>query len=223
MSFFRNSGPEVLARFRAGDQRLLKDVYSYYADAVSLAVAATLRRHITSLRGDWTQFRAEVPDLVQEVFLRAFSSQARRRFDADRLYGPYLKRIARNLVVDVLRQQRAKSSRQRSSDFGEPFLAHQEDVFREESERLTTNYYLSQLPVELRQLHEIINLKGLSERQAAAELGVGRQVVRTLKSKLTTRLRASLGPDGAHVNEVPGARQVSQYHRYDLSQSDDTS
>ena len=48
---------------------------------------------------------SDLPDLVQEVFTRAFEPKTRRRFDGERPYGPYLGRIAHNVVVDYFRRK----------------------------------------------------------------------------------------------------------------------
>jgi RNA polymerase sigma-70 factor, ECF subfamily len=46
---------------------------------------------------------ANVEDLVQDSFMRAFSPPARAAYDGIRDYGPYLLTIVRNTVADALR------------------------------------------------------------------------------------------------------------------------
>jgi DNA-directed RNA polymerase specialized sigma24 family protein len=48
------------------------------------------------------------------------------------------------------------------------------------------------LSPELKKVHEAMYVQGLSQREAAAALGLGRQVVRTLESRLREGLRAAL-------------------------------
>ena len=45
----------------------------------------------------------DLADLVQEVFMRAFSREGRQAYDGLRDYGPYLFAIARNVLVDWAR------------------------------------------------------------------------------------------------------------------------
>jgi DNA-directed RNA polymerase specialized sigma24 family protein len=47
-----------------------------------------------------------IADLVQEVFVRAFSTDARHAYDGRREYGHYLAAIARNCFIDLLRARR---------------------------------------------------------------------------------------------------------------------
>jgi DNA-directed RNA polymerase specialized sigma24 family protein len=44
------------------------------------------------------------PDLVQEVFIRAFSGRVRECFDGIRDFRPYLNTIARNCFLDTVRK-----------------------------------------------------------------------------------------------------------------------
>src|SRR4029079_6226029 len=46
------------------------------------------------------ELAAVLPDVVQEVFVKAFAPEARRRFDASRPFEPYLAQIARNVAID---------------------------------------------------------------------------------------------------------------------------
>jgi RNA polymerase sigma factor (sigma-70 family) len=138
----------------------------------------------------------ELPDVVQEVFIRAFEPNTRRRFDGRRLYAPYLSQITRNVVVDHLR----KKSRQNAVevellvdeialDRANPQSA---DDFDDWKTRCLVDRYVAQLPWELRRVHEALHVQGLSQREAALVLGVGRQVVRTLESRLCIALRLAL-------------------------------
>lgn len=47
----------------------------------------------------------DVQDLLQETFSRAFRDAARARYDGTRPYGPYLRQIARNCVVNLSRSR----------------------------------------------------------------------------------------------------------------------
>ena len=47
----------------------------------------------------------EVMDVVQEVFLKAFIESARLQYDGLRPYGPLLRQITRNLLIDRARRR----------------------------------------------------------------------------------------------------------------------
>ncbi len=48
---------------------------------------------------------SELEDLIQEVFVRAFSEKGRLAYDGLRDYEPYICTIARNLLIDRARKQ----------------------------------------------------------------------------------------------------------------------
>src|SRR5258708_18296289 len=101
MSYFAKISPEcawslptdaaVLVAFREGRPDALERVYREHEQAV----AAHLRKlaHASGRRA-FSQSSA-LADLVQEVFVRAFSPEARSSYDGIRDYLPYLLAIAR--------------------------------------------------------------------------------------------------------------------------------
>src|SRR5262249_5285782 len=113
---------------------------------------------------------------------RAFAPQARRAFDGSRPFGPYLTQIARNVVVDHWRLTR----RQVPLDLN-PLLEQlslEADSQRRDAEgwadqRTVTavERYLASLDPDLRRVHDALYVRGLSQREAAAALGLGRQAV----------------------------------------------
>ena len=56
---------------------------------------------------------------------------------------------------------------------------------------------VASLPSDLRRVHDAIYVEGLSQRQAAAALGLGRQTVRTYDARLRHVLRCELTAAGA--------------------------
>jgi RNA polymerase sigma-70 factor, ECF subfamily len=205
VTFFSRGDADLLQRFRDGETKALEAVYRAYIDSVARAVAGALRRYVgEGWQGGWREVATEVPDLVQEVFTRAFEPAARRRFDGVREYGPYLARIAHNVVVDYLRRRQRQVVRDpgllvewlhlATLDRGEPF--------GDLETMALVSQYVARLPADLRRIHEAMYVEGLSQREAASALGLGRQVVRTLESRLREGLRRALG-EGGH-QEAPG-------------------
>jgi DNA-directed RNA polymerase specialized sigma24 family protein len=95
----------LLDAFRRGDRGALTTVYFHYVDEVAAIV-----RHGFSIPDTGAQVRGIADestqrDVVQEVFARAFAPRARDAYDGVRPYGPYLKRIARNLMIDRARAE----------------------------------------------------------------------------------------------------------------------
>jgi RNA polymerase sigma factor (sigma-70 family) len=183
-----------LERFRNGEPSALADVYRAHVSSVARMVASLLRRHAHKWPAIGQTMAAEVPDLVQESFVRAFEASAREHFDGVRDYGPYVMGIATNVVRGHLR------SRRRSRDVPVDALPeestlvppNQENDFADAQTAAIVMRYLARLPPELRELHELIYVQGLSQREAASALGRGRQTVRTLDARLRNGLRAEL-------------------------------
>jgi RNA polymerase sigma-70 factor (ECF subfamily) len=96
-----------LHRFRDGDRATLGELYRQHVPGV----ASFLRRgfsyssgsRILRFRGYTQPF--ELDNALQETFARAFRPAARQGYDGLRPYRSYLYAIARNVVVDELRQR----------------------------------------------------------------------------------------------------------------------
>jgi RNA polymerase sigma factor (sigma-70 family) len=192
----------VVALFRAGDEETLAGVYRACFDQVRRVAAVVLRACATGSARTHREIGAVLPDVVQEVFVKAFAPEARSRFDASRPFEPYLAQIARNVAIDHWRQmQRYVPSDldeliDRLSLDAEPDGASDNDFADAETVALV-NSYLASLDDDSRRIHEALYVKGLSQRDAAARLGIGRQVVRTKEAKLRRGLRRALARTGS--------------------------
>ena len=97
-----NGWPWALLRgFREGRTEALSEVYRRHADDVTkqlrhgFAFQAAGRHH----RFVGCRSAFELHDALHETFRRAFEPGARERYDGLRPYGPYLRAIARNVVL----------------------------------------------------------------------------------------------------------------------------
>jgi RNA polymerase sigma-70 factor (ECF subfamily) len=195
--------PELLAGFHRGDERALEEVYWAYFPRIEVVArhGSLLLRSGTRVRG--APDSAEVEDLVHETFARAFTDKARKSYDGKRPYGPYLAAIARNLLVDAARRRgRELPTAELPDDLPEevtevPEWAEPETVRAVEA-------YLSELPKELRDVHEQRYVKSCSQEAAATALGLSRQQIRTLEQRLRDGLREHL----KKISSQTGARAV---------------
>jgi len=188
--------PRLLERFRAGDEEALRIVYAGCVDHVTRVAGAVLRACAAGTPRGAGDVAAALADVVQEVFVKAFAPEARQRFDGSRLYEPYLAQIARNAAIDHWRQM----SRYVPSDLEQlierlSFEAASDDSTNAWADRETVaivDRYVAALDDESRRIHDALYVKGLSQREAAAALGLGRQVIRTTEAKLRSGLRREL-------------------------------
>src|ERR671919_469239 len=95
--------PALLEAFRRGEREALARVYRDHVDDVEAFLRARLAR-----AGRLTAW--SLADLVQDVFLRAFANKARASYDGQREYQPYLRALARNLLIDRLRRSVRETS-----------------------------------------------------------------------------------------------------------------
>jgi RNA polymerase sigma-70 factor, ECF subfamily len=194
------SNPNLLDGFRAGKPEALTTVYWEYVRRIEQLLSAGFDLRSQGTRIPGVGGKPDFADLVQEVFARAFSEKGRRGYDGLRNYGPYLYAIARNILIDRSREQRreiavpfakleAAIDTQTEVPDPEPWAVPATMKLVEE--------YLAALPHDLREVHRIRYEEGHSQEQAAEELGVGRQTLRTLEQRLRNGLAAALDHAGA--------------------------
>ncbi len=151
-----------------------------------------LRRYFAARVGD-----AEADDLVQETYLRAAATSAEVSV---RSPGAYLYRLGANVMLDRIRQQRARRARDGDwhdatvtcaaggDDMDDAAPADRTLIARERLRRLSEA--LGELPEAVQRTFRLHKIEGLSHGEVAARLGVSRSLVekhmmRALKHLLT--------------------------------------
>jgi RNA polymerase sigma factor (sigma-70 family) len=188
---------DLLVRFRSGDRDSLAEVYWAYVAKIERVV----RHGCHHVRGSRSAPRAdEVADVVQEVFVRAFSDQARLSYDGLRDYGPFLSAIARRLVIDWARKRPGHVLLE-EPDLERLGEASLEGVppWTDERRLGVVDSYLASLPSDLASVHRLRYVERLSQEEAGAVLGLSRQQLRTCENRLRAGLlrelvRAGLWP-----------------------------
>jgi RNA polymerase sigma factor (sigma-70 family) len=175
--------------FRDGRRDVLADVYRRHVDEVERVVAQGLLRRGARRRNRGVT-PVEVPDLVQEVFARAFRDSARRSFDSRRRYSPFLATIARNLVIDWMRRRRVELAL--PEDIADPRMGEAEVPWTDEALLHIVEGYVATLPERLGRVFEQRYVLGRSQTAAATALGITRQRLRTRENKLRAGLSRAL-------------------------------
>lgn len=189
MSFFLGR-PDRLRGFRAGQREIAEQVYWTYVDRVEGIVRygfhlATSRQRVSGAP------ISEIADIVQEVFARAFSESARLAYDGTRSYAPFLDTIARNVLIDWARR-RGRSVELSVEELESVPEPEPEVAWADEDTMREVRAYLSTLSGDLRSVHEQRNVLGRSQADAATALGITRQRLRTLESRLREGLKRAL-------------------------------
>lgn len=176
----------LLRGFRAGDPEAFTRLYVEYAKEVqsSLARRATVTK-------------ADLADVVQEVFLRVFSARVRAQYDGTRSFRPFLHVIARHVLWDWTRRQKREAStilvagendpRTGARSFDAPDALQFVDA---------VDVYVSTLPEELRTVYVERFLHSRTQQDAARSLGISRQTLRTRERQLVEGLKAALRRSG---------------------------
>jgi RNA polymerase sigma-70 factor (ECF subfamily) len=173
-----------LGAFRRGEREAVELVYREHVGEVERFVRSALYRvHRLSA--------ANLADVVQEIFVKAFSANARTSYDGVRPYSTFLMAVARNAFLDWLRRTRHDVVVDLDSNaIVEPSVA--EAVMFGPELVATATSYVQSLPPALRAVHEKRFVLAESQEQAAQSLGISRQNLRTLERKLVDGLRRAV-------------------------------
>lgn len=175
----REPEPDVVARARRGD-------LDAFEELVRSCQAPIYRFALRMVRD-----RATAEDVTQEAFLRAYRMLP--RFRGESKFTTWLYRIARNAAVDAMRrgahQRRLAERVEPRQDADDPAL------------RLTIAAAVDALPSRLREAFLLIEVVGLTYREAGAVLGVPSG---TLKSRMHAARKALIGmlDEGEAADEV---------------------
>jgi len=205
MPLVRNT-PQLLCDFRAGKPAALEVIYRHYVRGVDIYLRALARSAGNAELGQ----PSSIADLLQEVFIRAFSCNARKAYDGLRDFGPYLNAIARNCFIDALR----RGKKERLLGLNAPAVDLEEMPVSppEQYEPViiaVLESYLRELPGPLRGVYEQRFELGVSQEVACDKLGMSRRSLRTAEEHLRSGLRKALLLAGVWQREMSlGARTL---------------
>ena len=190
---------DLLTAFRAGDRDALQKVYWLYVRAVE-AVVRRLFQQAGSGRSN------DVLDAVQETFIRAFSSAARQSYDGVRDYGPYLNMTARNVALRWLEKHGRESPVEPESLASRLTTANsapEQDLWEDPRILAIVQEYVAGLPEDMRAVHRLRYTLSVPQREAAEQLGMTRQHLRTLEKRIREGLRCRIELDGHTESAAP--------------------
>ncbi len=173
---------ELMTAAQAGDtnayERLLE------------TITPLLRRAVGRRRGFLGQ--EEIEDLVQEVLLSVHAVRA--TYDPDRPFTPWLLAIARNRLADRARHFARTSAHEVIIEDLDVTFAAEETNPRDESpgDRETLRAALQSLPRGQRQAIELLKLKEMSLKEAAAETGMTIGALKVATHRAMAALRRML-------------------------------
>ena len=201
---------KLLHEFREGRPEALRAVYLHYVDHIIslLHSGFTDRSTTTYIRG--VRDPEHERELLQEIFIRAFSQTARNAYDGMRPYKSYLATIAGNIMIDAWRadirdplsgrwreseemlQRSASSTNDDTGADGESVATqlHWRRCLQE------SDAYVAGLDDTSREFVRLRFHEELSQRDVAQRLRITRSKVRTLEQRIRGGLRKHLRQRG---------------------------
>ncbi len=153
-----------------------------------------LRELFPFLRG-FVQLRLADPALTEDAVQSVLISvhRARHTYRAERPFGPWIRAIARNTIVDFARVRARRRSREVDIDAVEHTLAAPAEVPLERA-RLSPELgsALEALPAKQRQAVELLHLECLSVAEAAERVGISKAALKVRAHRGYRALRARL-------------------------------
>lgn len=193
----------LLDAFRRGERGALATLYRHYARPVYslLKNGFSFRSGDAWRRTQGARSEAEVEDLMQETFRRAFEERARLAYDGLRPYRSYLFMIARNLVLDLLRKRTPEFAADLTDDgsdpdFTEPEAKSPEEVATEGQLRGLVQQFRGDLSPEQQQFFDLRFVDEQEQKDVQAALGLSLYRIRTLERQLRKRMLAHLQKHG---------------------------
>ncbi|HSO49086.1 MAG TPA: RNA polymerase sigma factor [Acidimicrobiia bacterium] len=170
--------PEVLQRFRVGDEAAVKAVYDRFGGSVFALSMSILGEH------------GLAADATQQTFIKAW--RAASTYDPERSFAPWIYAIARRTAIDIYRKQiRVVVSDEIEIAVYPPGLETAWEVFEVRSA-------LDRLPDEERQVVKLSHLDGFTHAEISEQLDIPVGTVKSRSHRAHQRLAELL----RHVEEA---------------------
>lgn len=141
----------------------------------------------------------ELENAIVEVFARAFEPRARQVYDGQRPYEHFLMGIARNYLLELMRNREHPAGLEISEELDAALSFDRPDVHQELEDREVTELmrrFRAELGQEEGQLYDLRYVEGLTQMMAAERLGQTRIQLRRREHKLRVRVLEYLKSHG---------------------------
>ena len=163
---------ELLERFARSEPGAISELYREYGGAVFTVALSILHDHDAAA------------DAVQETFIKAHRAAA--TFDPTRRFPPWIYAIARRTAIDMARKTRPHTE---LSDHDVPVPP--EDI-EQAWERFEVRRAVDKLPDDERTVVKLTHLDGLTQSEAAEQLGLPIGTVKSRSSRAYRKLAEML-------------------------------
>lgn len=164
----------ITSRLKQGDLDALKEVYSRHW------------KNIFAIAFSFLKSKEDAEDAVQDIFMRFWQKKEYLNSNAD--YKPYLFRIARNSLVNVIRSSSGKIIGQINNSRHPSSLATQEVVEFNELSRFAREA-IDKLPPKRKLVFDLRRNQGFTKHQIAREMGISITMVEKQLKLANTSIR----------------------------------
>lgn len=178
----------LLQRFRDGDAQAMSEVYREHVAVLTRLLRAAARQGQTfaALRSPM-----ELENVIVEVFSRAFEPRARQVYDGVRPYETFLMGIARNVLLERLRQREEPAGLELLAELDATLAmdapgAH--ELLEDREVEALLRGFRAGLGADEGQLFDLRFVDGLAQVTAAERLGQTRIQLRRREFKLRLKL-----------------------------------
>lgn len=167
---------DLMARFAAGDEQAVRQLYERFAGPILTVAMATLNK------------RDLADEVVQTTMLNAWRNAS--SFDTSRAVAPWLYAIARRVAIDIYRRE---SRAAQPTELTESDVVVDSLSFERVWEVWEVRSALDQLPADEREVVGLSHLMGMTHREIGEHLGVPIGTVKSRSARAHRRLATSLG------------------------------
>ncbi len=164
---------ELFERFAAGDVSAFEEIFRGHQAQVYGWISRLVRD------------KGVAEDLTIETFWRIY--RARKRFDPERSFGAWARRIATNLAIDHL-----KTARPEENFTAEAALALEVDSDMQQHLRRQTEKAFRQLPAKFQAVATLALVEALPYEEIAESLGISAGAVKSRVFRAVRMLRKKL-------------------------------
>lgn len=167
---------ELLSHIAAGDERAFSIAYEQYRGKIYATAYHTLRSEVLA------------EEVLQEVMLKLWLNAG--QLQADSRLEPYLKTLTRNLSFNYLRRQavEAKANLARGVSWTELHNETEERILLGEAKKILQEA-IDRLPAQQRQVYQLCHQEGLKYDEAAREMNLSTETVRSYMKLALRSLR----------------------------------
>ncbi len=159
----------------------------------SHAYESLLRSILPSVRG-FVMSRMRNPDAAEDVVQNVLLAihRSRHTYNASRPFGPWLRAVSRNAVIDAARSRTRRAGREDPLEKYEAVLQAEvpKDLEAEVSPGLLAA--LAKIPPAQRQAVELLHLRDLSVNEAATAVGISQTAIKVRAHRGRVALRKLL-------------------------------